>query len=371
VATAGSGKTTVLKEYAQRRPHLRFLYVTYNKDMKEEKLQEFREEQITNVQVRTMHSVAYAETCHLWKKPPTSSLHACVLKEDVGGDYELRSNVIETISNFLASDDQFIGREHVDLSKLPGSGGSPRNKRAGVGGGGRDRDLAALSQPTAGNEDELSQRCERVVSIAQRLWGEMVSRVDERRMTHDGYLKYFQLDKESQAKAFNKYDVLMLDEAHDCSAAQLDIIMSQEHSKLIVFDPHQCIYGYRGALAVNLLDSMPTTYVRHIRSTFRYGAPLSSLAAQVIKFYKHSNFSDFKIKPLPEKKTLVNSTSESRAVYEVASHTTQSTRLRLNSFKLLVWLPLAHVAPCFSHRGPRAGGVWKRRQAACGAREDE
>lgn len=335
MATAGSGKTTVLKEYAQRRPHLRFLYVTYNKDMKEEKLQEFREEKITNVQVRTMHSVAYAETCHLWKRPPTSSLHACVLKEDVGGDYELRSDVVDAISNFLASDDRAIGRQHVDLSNTGGSVGSPRSKRAGSSGGGRDRDLAALSQPTAGDEDELSRRCERVVSIAQKLWEEMVSRVEERRMTHDGYLKYFQLDKEGQAKAFEKYDVLMLDEAHDCSAAQLDIIMSQAHSKLIVFDPHQCIYGYRGALAVNLLDSMSTTYVRHIRSTFRYGAPLSSLAAQVIKFYKHGNFSDFKIMSLPDKRTLVNSTSESRLVYEVRLRIPHPRRVPLNAFSLL------------------------------------
>lgn len=55
VATAGSGKTTVLKEYAQKRPHLRFLYVTYNKDMKEEKMAEFRDEDITNVEGSLPH----------------------------------------------------------------------------------------------------------------------------------------------------------------------------------------------------------------------------------------------------------------------------------------------------------------------------
>lgn len=70
-------------------------------------------------------------------------------------------------------------------------------------------------------------------------------------------------------QAFAKYDVIMLDEAHDCSPAQLDIVMKQRQPKLIVFDPHQCIYGYRGALAVNLLDSMSTTHIKHIRSTFR------------------------------------------------------------------------------------------------------
>lgn len=79
--------------------------------------------------------------------------------------------------------------EHVDVNSLSES----LANRCDKGGGGRDRDLAALSQPTAGDQDELMRRCDRVVHIAQRLWHEMSEPGEERLLTHDGSVPPFHL----------------------------------------------------------------------------------------------------------------------------------------------------------------------------------
>ena len=61
VAAAGSGKSTVLKEYAKRRPHLRILYLTFGKDVKKEKAKEYSVPGLEHVKVQPtpqVHTVA-------------------------------------------------------------------------------------------------------------------------------------------------------------------------------------------------------------------------------------------------------------------------------------------------------------------------
>ena len=55
VAFAGTGKTTVLEQFARARPSLRLLYVAFNKSVQQEAQQRFP----TNVHCRTIHSLAW------------------------------------------------------------------------------------------------------------------------------------------------------------------------------------------------------------------------------------------------------------------------------------------------------------------------
>ena len=57
LSASGTGKTTTLVKYAEQRPHLRFLYVAFNKSVASEAQRRFP----ANVVCKTVHSMAYAD----------------------------------------------------------------------------------------------------------------------------------------------------------------------------------------------------------------------------------------------------------------------------------------------------------------------
>ena len=61
-AVAGAGKTTVLTDFMAQRPQERFLFVAYNKSIVDSFPARFREAGLENVEVRTMHSIAFEGT---------------------------------------------------------------------------------------------------------------------------------------------------------------------------------------------------------------------------------------------------------------------------------------------------------------------
>jgi DNA helicase IV len=59
-AVAGSGKTTTIVEYARNRPKgSMILYLAYNKSVKLEAIQKFKDKGLDNVKVETAHSLAF------------------------------------------------------------------------------------------------------------------------------------------------------------------------------------------------------------------------------------------------------------------------------------------------------------------------
>ncbi len=87
-------------------------------------------------------------------------------------------------------------------------------------------------------------------------------------MPHDGYLKSWQLRKPNLQYKHFAHDVLMIDEGQDMNPAMLDIFMSQNTTKIIVGDPNQQIYTFRGA--VNALESVEATHTYRLTQSFRY-----------------------------------------------------------------------------------------------------
>ena len=74
---------------------------------------------------------------------------------------------------------------------------------------------------------------------------EALGRMDKGQIgvTHDFYLKKFQLSNPSLA-----YDYILFDEGQDASPAMLDVFLKQRAIKIIVGDAHQQIYGWRYAI---------------------------------------------------------------------------------------------------------------------------
>ena len=126
VASAGAGKSTVLREYAALRPHLRCLYLTFNKEVREEKQAEFSGAGLWHVTVKTVNSLAWG---------PTRPYHQGVLSF---GDFFLNAAHLEQLAPrrgaspstddaeaikaalccFCASTDAEVGRKHFPGKSL-------------------------------------------------------------------------------------------------------------------------------------------------------------------------------------------------------------------------------------------------------------
>lgn len=58
-AYAGTGKTSTLIQFCEARKHKKILYLSYNASMRKEAQAKFKH--LSNVEVKTMHSLAYEE----------------------------------------------------------------------------------------------------------------------------------------------------------------------------------------------------------------------------------------------------------------------------------------------------------------------
>ena len=108
-------------------------------------------------------------------------------------------------------------------------------------------------------------------------------------MTHDGYLKLWQL-RNPNLQYFEPHDVLLIDEGQDMNPPMLDIFLKQKTPKIVVGDPHQQIYMFRGAVdalkEVNNLSDVKTYY---LTQSFRFGPEIGFIANCAIEHLKNND----------------------------------------------------------------------------------
>ena len=73
-----------------------------------------------------------------------------------------------------------------------------------------------------------------------------------------------------------------------------DILVSQPQGKILVGDPHQQIYSFRGA--VNAMENVHADTIFYLTQSFRFGPEISHIAASCLEVLKKE-----------KKKTLVGS----------------------------------------------------------------
>ncbi|XP_007570903.1 F-box DNA helicase 1 [Poecilia formosa] len=261
VAFAGTGKTTTLVRYAAQRPHLRFLYVAFNNSVASEARRRFP----PNVDCKTAHSLAYSEVGRRYKthekltfnvKPFSINL---ALTPGAGG-YS-RAKVVATILNtFMASADQTIGPQHVPYDYAICKG---RRK---------------IIDP---DEQQF------FIAEAKGIWNKMKDVREKSKqayyMPHDGYLKLWQL-RDPKPCLTERYDAIFIDEAQDCTPAIMDVLLAQHCGKILVGDPHQQIYTFKGA--VNALRAVHHTHIFYLTQSFRFGAEIAFVGAAILKVCK-------------------------------------------------------------------------------------
>jgi F-box protein, helicase, 18 len=247
IAFAGTGKTTTLIEYSKKRPNLQFLYVAFNKSVQNEAISKFPK----NVKCRTAHSIAWQYVGKNYASKLIPNLKAYFINKELElNDYELSKFVGETLYNYLISSDREISKKHIP-------------KRA--------------FQFYNHNKSDIPD----LISFANIYWLKMQNLdYNPAGMLHDGYLKLFQL-----SNPILNFDVVMLDEAQDLNPVIADIFIKQNCSKIVVGDPHQQIYSFRGAQ--NILDNIETKKIKYLTNSFRFSSRLARIANYILESYKN------------------------------------------------------------------------------------
>jgi len=116
-------------------------------------------------------------------------------------------------------------------------------------------------------------------------------------LPHDAYLKLFHLYGgvgEGDEAAFGSYDIIMFDEAQDANPCMAEIVMrqidtsdaSRLHSPglIVVGDPYQRIYGFRGAGNEAFDDEVfPAVRTAYLTWSFRFGDGIASVANTLLR----------------------------------------------------------------------------------------
>lgn len=279
VAFAGTGKTTTLVKYAEQRPHLRFLYVAFNKSVASEAQRRFP----SNVTSKTVHSLAFADIgkSYYVRKKLTFGLKpfsiSKVLPEGRGG-FAKAKIVTTTLNAFMASADPEICDHHVPRYRIVRKAVKPEASHP------HPHAFMDVKEYIDTNEIPLFLR------DAKEIWNKMKdlhgNEKDAHLMTHDGYLKLWQLQV-PKPQLSDQFDAIMIDEAQDCNPVIMDVMLSQRCSKILVGDPHQQIYTFRGAM--NALEQVEHTHIYYLTQSFRFGAEIAYVGATILGVCKGVN----------------------------------------------------------------------------------
>lgn len=240
-AYAGTGKTTTLVAYAEARPDCNILFVAFNQPIAEDAATRFP----SNVTCRTVNSIAYevfgsAYRSKLGNNRPNA---VCTL---LGVSVERATDLIKAVDAFCASADPELTARH-----LP----------------------AHCRHSKTGDEALVS---------ALELWACMQDTKDTRiRMSHDGYLKLYQLSKPRLDAVF---DIILFDEFQDANPVIIAIFADQVCRKVFVGDPHQSVYAFRGA--VNALELIQADETLMLTESYRFGAESAHMATTLLAGFK-------------------------------------------------------------------------------------
>lgn len=266
-AKSGSGKTSTLYLLANSTED-RILYLAFNKSMAEEA----RRKMPLNVECRTLHSICYQFLDHRLRaklsRPEGQYVNVAGTGSEIAKKFKI-NNLIDkrgktlltramiglmikqTVGKFEFSDDPFISRKHFPSVHLADI------KRKGI------------------NEHKLITE---VVKYAKQLWRERIDPNTDTLMTHDTYVKLFEL-----SGADLGYDIIFGDEFQDVNPAFLSILRNAKSAKqvVVVGDEYQSIYQFRGSQ--NMMKET-STYGAELPLTacFRFGPKVANIANMIL-----------------------------------------------------------------------------------------
>ncbi|MBV5329003.1 MAG: ankyrin repeat domain-containing protein [Chlorobium sp.] len=248
LALAGTGKTTTL-QYITNNIENKFLYLAFNRSIVDESRGKFR----NNVTCRTIHSLAY-QGMKLKSYPSaklTGALTGPYLVDKLKiQDRKLNNNTVlkrfrigsilcKIIENYCHSSDTSVTAKHFPESEL--------------------QELPSLGK-----------HIEYFIDVSNALWSAMLSLTNDLTLGHSGYLKAWQLS----TPQISGYHYILLDEAQDSNECTLDIVLRQNCKKVIVGDPFQAIYEWRGAIGD--IEAIHSNETKYLTKSFRFNSTIAN-----------------------------------------------------------------------------------------------
>lgn len=252
-AFAGSGKTSTLIAFAKANPTKQFLYIAFNRAIKDEAVLKFPK----NVECKTAHQLAYASFGRRYRQKLKNNISnqdiATVINSD---NWSFINRVRKTLNTFFASSDRLILSGHVVVS---------------------ESDSSAL---TAQHDIVVLDR-EEVASAAMQIWLKMQDLNDPMPISHDAYLKMYQL---SQPDLSIIYSYILIDEAQDITPVVNALVLNQSCKLIYVGDPHQQIYRWRGAENAMEYSVLRNADKLHLTHSFRFGEQIAMVANTILEY---------------------------------------------------------------------------------------
>lgn len=246
LAGAGAGKSTTLFGYSCARPDESMLYLCFNRAIREEASKKFPK----NVLCRTTNAIAYRamDVKNRYEsngRRLAGSLKPFDLSKPLDAGYTDAACAIRIINQFTCGADDVISEQHaIDAGVNPS--------------------LRGIS-----------------TYIAKEAWEMMTTGRTQKGyhipMTHDGYLKMFQLS----GRSFGNFSTILFDEAQDANLVTTKMVMGSNARKIFVGDRHQSIYAFRGAK--NAMDMMVNMPEYTLSSSFRFGPQIAAAANVILK----------------------------------------------------------------------------------------
>jgi hypothetical protein len=244
IAFAGAAKSTTLEMYAQARPNARILLVCFNKANQLEAEKKFP----ANVTSMTSHALGMRSIGIKYRHKLVADLRINDVASLYNTQYQVSNGIISTLKRYLVSDSEKLNASHLDLD--------------------------ICKNPI--HHSFILQK-------AELLWAAMCDPESSVGMLHDGYLKLYQLSK---PKLDSQYDIILFEEAQDSNPVTTSIIKMQTECGLVVVgDPHQSIYSFRGAS--NSLDKFDVDEIFYLTKSFRFGQGIANVANALLQYFKN------------------------------------------------------------------------------------
>ncbi len=252
---AGTGKTTTIRGYAEKNPHIRMLYLCYNKAIQLEAQSKFP----ANVICRTMHAIAFARCGKNISHKLTGNLRLTDIKKFINTpSWQVTKDVNTILNNFLSSSSPAIGEEHASFVLA-----STQRQKA--------RRLALIKE-------------------AKKLWDASIDPASEFPATHDVYLKLYCLLPPEMHKWFG---AILFDEAQDANPVVSDFVYRQNCKHIVVGDDNQQLYRWRGANnSIDAFIKAKKATVMVMNKSFRFGANIAKLATSLLDYKSTETGSD-------------------------------------------------------------------------------
>lgn len=256
-AIAGSGKTSTLLAYAEQCPDKRILYLVFNKSVRDEARQKFREKRLNHVTVETAHSLAFR-----WISQKSRSLK---LKHAGYSAFEVREILDLSMGDLIQ--EMKIASHVVKMASCFCNGAEHKLKNCPY-----------LTFLPLGPEKSFA---EEYFDVIHQLTRDFLRSMHQGKIpiTHEFYLKLYQLETLTLP-----YDIILFDEGQDASGVMLDVFMKQKARKVIVGDQHQQIYSWR--YAINALETIDFEE-RSLTNSFRFPQDIADRANEVLSRKRH------------------------------------------------------------------------------------